>query len=460
MGKNINFVNCAKDKMQGVVQIHVEGQNEDDPRSVLQPEYSSMTRWSGSGFFVKLESNQEGYILTNAHVVRNATTIQIMSMLTSGERFSVEIVGIVKDLEPDVALLKLGKSELKRFNKCASKEITYLELANNYDVMRGTEVKAIGYPLGMAEPNITTGDITNFVSSSRDTVEKYVTDAAINPGNSGGPALVETGEVIGLNTAIYSGAENIGFLTPFSFTQIVLKNLLNQGGACFSDLGGIVQTNSRPLARYLKQTGEVRGVVVARVEKNGFFDLLEIKENDIVLSINGYAFDRHGQILDSDTAHHKNIFDVIKLIPIGEIIEIELLRSGTVIHLSAPAVARVLDGIKSVPLFKDRVSLNIFGMTIQELDIEIINAFREINLDVHYELIHYMDLERTALVVTHIDLNGEADQQEWYVGEVIESVNGVEVTKINQLRKMLKNSKGKQQYFIKCKSGIAGVFKR
>ena len=99
--------------MSGVVQIHVEGNLEEDIQSVLNPAIKIPGLWTGSGFFVKYE-NLEGYIVTNAHVARNAVKIEISSMLTSEERFEAEVVGLVKKLEPDVALLKLTYKELQR----------------------------------------------------------------------------------------------------------------------------------------------------------------------------------------------------------------------------------------------------------------------------------------------------------------------------------------------------------
>jgi serine protease Do len=168
--------------------------------------------WSGSGFFISYEG-LEGHMVTNAHVVRNAVKVEISSMLTSEERFEAEVVGLVKNLEPDVALIKLSDGELQRFRKHAIKDIEYLELREGASPSRGEEIKAIGYPMGMIEPNITGGEITNFVSGSEYSTERFVTNAAINPGNSGGPSISEDGRVVGLNTAVMTNADNIGFIT-------------------------------------------------------------------------------------------------------------------------------------------------------------------------------------------------------------------------------------------------------
>ena len=126
MKKN-DLVNVARQMMSGVVQIRVDGNTEEDIQSVMNPSIRIPGIWSGSGFFVKY-NNLEGYIVTNAHVVRNANKIEVSSMLTSEERFEAELVGLVKKLEPDVALIKLTETELQRFKALAVRDIEYLEL--------------------------------------------------------------------------------------------------------------------------------------------------------------------------------------------------------------------------------------------------------------------------------------------------------------------------------------------
>jgi len=124
-----NLKKVARQMMSGVVQIHVEGDLEDDIQSVMNPAFRRTGTWSGSGFFIK-HKNLEGHIITNAHVVRNAVKVKVSSMLTSEEKFEAEIVGLVKLLEPDVALIKLTDKELQRFKTLAIKNSEYLELGD------------------------------------------------------------------------------------------------------------------------------------------------------------------------------------------------------------------------------------------------------------------------------------------------------------------------------------------
>lgn len=442
--------------MSGVVQILVEGYIEEDIQSVLNPSVKIPGIWSGSGFFVKYQ-DLEGYIVTNAHVVRNAVKIEISSMLTSEERFEAELVGLVKQLEPDVALIKLRKKELQRFKKLAIQPIDYLELREGTNPSRGEMIKAIGYPLGMVEPNITGGEITNFISGSEFSSERFVTNAAINPGNSGGPSITEDGKVIGLNTAVIVDAENIGFITPASFIKIIIDNLILLSEPQFAGIGGKLQKNAENFNPYLNQT-QAKGVIVSKVLDNGFLEAAKIQAKDVILSINKAEFDRHGIVIGKEGLYrHKNIFDVMKLVPIGEEVTINYLRNGKVHQSKARAMPNPEKGIISSPILNEREYLEIFGMVIQPLSFEIIQAIQEVDPYAQIEMLKILDQEKPVLVVTHIHQGTQADQMEWPLGELILKVNEQEVHTLSELKKALKSSKEKS-ILMECQSGTFGYF--
>jgi len=355
------LTDVARKMMSGVVQIHVEGHIEEDIQSVMNPAIKIPGMWSGSGFFIKYEK-LEGYIVTNAHVVRNSVKVEISSMLTSEERFEAEVVGLVKKLEPDVALIKLTDKELTRFKMLAIKDIEYLELREGTSPSRGEEIKAIGYPMGMIEPNITGGEITNFISGSEYTTERFVTNAAINPGNSGGPSISEDGKVVGLNTAVMIDADNIGFITPASFVKIIIENLLQQNEPHFAGIGGKLQKNADNFNPLLKQS-QARGVIVARVLPNGFLEAAHIQPRDVILAINGVEFDRHGIVIGKEGLYrHKNIYDMMKLVPISESVEITYMRDGDINKTKAIAMRNPEKGIVSNPIISERKYIEVFGM--------------------------------------------------------------------------------------------------
>jgi len=450
------LTDVARQMMSGVVQIHVEGHIEEDIQSVMNPAIKIPGMWSGSGFFVKYK-DLEGFMVTNAHVVRNAVKVEISSMLTSEERFEAEVVGLVKQLEPDVALIKLTDKELLRFKMLAIKDIEYLELREGTSPSRGEEIKAIGYPMGMVEPNITGGEITNFISGSEYTTERFVTNAAINPGNSGGPSVNEDGKVVGLNTAVMIDADNIGFITPASFVKIIIENLLQLNEPHFAGIGGKLQKNADNFNPLLKQT-QAKGVIVAKVLVNGFLKAANIQPRDVILSINGVEFDRHGIVIGKEGLYrHKNIYDVMKLVPIGEAVEIIYMRNGEINKAKAIAMRNPEKGIISNPILNERKYLEVFGMIIQQLSFEIIEAMHEIDVNAQIDMLQTIDQDKPMLVVTHIHQGSQADEMEWPPGELIIKANEKEIHTIEQLQKILEKSKG-GAVLLECRNGRIGYF--
>jgi len=454
--KKDNLSDIARDMMSGVVQIHVEGNIEEDVQSVMNPAIKIPGMWSGSGFFIKY-ADLEGYIVTNAHVVRNAVKIEVSSMLTSEERFEAEVVGLVKKLEPDVALLKLTDKELLRFKMLAIKDIEYLELMEGTSPNRGEEIKAIGYPMGMVEPNISGGEITNFISGSEYTTERFVTDAAINPGNSGGPSVNRDGKVVGLNTSVVMGAENIGFITPACFVKIIIENLLRKNEPHFAGIGGLLQKNADSFNSLLKQS-KAKGVIVARVKPGGFLEAARIQKRDVILSINGVEFDRHGIVIGKEGYfRHKNIYDVMKLIPIGERVEVVYLRDGEIYTSTASAMRNPVKSVAPNPIIDERKYLEVFGMIIQELSVDIIDAMRDIDAAAQIDMLQMIELEKPTLVVTHVHQASQADELEWPVGELIVKANEEEVHTLNELQAILDKSRNKA-VLLECRNGRIGYF--
>ena len=455
--RNSRLSDVARQMMNGVVQIQVEGHLEEDIQSVLNPAIKIPGKWSGSGFFVHYK-NLQGYIVTNAHVIRNAVKVEISSMLTSEERFEAEVVGLVKKLEPDVALIKLCDKELERFKKLAIRDIEYLKLRERSSPSRGEEIKAIGYPMGMVEPNISGGEITNFISGSEYSTERFVTDAAINPGNSGGPSISVDGKVVGLNTAIMAGADNIGFITPAGFVKIIIENLIQQNDPHFSGLGGMLQKNADNFNLLLKQS-EPKGVIVANVQPGGFIEAAGIKPHDVILSINKVEFDRHGIVIGKEGHfRHKNIYDVTKLIPIGEEVSIDYLRDGEVKTSTAKAMRNPQKGVVSRPIIAERKYLEIFGMIIQELSFEIIEAMLDVDSNAQIDMLKTIDQQKPMLVVTHIHQGTQADAMEWPIGELIVSANNQPIHSLKDLRKVLNKYKG-GRVLLECRNGRIGYFK-
>jgi serine protease Do len=451
------LVELARKAMLSVVQITAEGFDELNNEQILNPKYLTPANWTGSGFFIHTHQG-EGYILTNAHVVRNATHLSIQSILTSSESFKAEVVGHVETMDPDVALIRLTDESINEFKKYAEQEIPHLELMQKNTVERGTEIKAIGYPLGMEEPNISGGEITNFISGNQDLTERYVTDAAINPGNSGGPSINEKGEVIGINTAIIYGANNVGFITPISFCNILLKNLLAKTEPALADLGGHFQTNSETNAKRLKATSN-NGLIIRKVDKGSMLDHAGVMPQDILIKINDHEIDKHGFIVSKNQHHHQTIYDIIRLIPLHTDVELTYLRLGEEKKASVKASCSPERYLKSLPTVSTIKYIEFAGFTLQSLSYRVLEALGDVS-PMTFENLQCIIAAGIAnqVVITHIEMDSQAYMQGFRIGDVIHCINEKEVNGLSELKKVL-NENINKEITLKTKMGFFGTLK-
>ncbi|MEO0075157.1 MAG: trypsin-like peptidase domain-containing protein [candidate division WOR-3 bacterium] len=252
-------------------------------------QYKEQIQSLGSGVII----NQEGDIITNAHVVEGATKIKIT--LPDTRQFDGELVDI--DRTHDLALIKIK-----------GKNLPYVTLGNSDDLMIGEWCIALGNPFGFlledAQPSVTVGVISalnrtlkSTQSDGREFKNMIQTDAAINPGNSGGPLVNALGEVIGINTFIFSrsgGSEGIGFAIPINsvkrFIQASKENVKKMVSEdkiekIKTKIGLTVADNNFTLMKKYNLNTE-EGVVVIEVEKNSIASVLSINPGDIIVSIN------------------------------------------------------------------------------------------------------------------------------------------------------------------------------
>ena len=225
----------------------------------------------GSGVIV----TEDGYILTNNHVVQHADKVQVR--LHDGREFGAEIVG--RDPKSDVAVLKVDATELP-----------HIEVADSDLIEVGDIVLAIGNPFGIGQ-TVTMGMIS---AKGRGNMgldyENFIqTDAAINPGNSGGALVDAQGRLIGVNTAILSrsgGNQGIGFAIPSNLAGYVMEDLVANGHVARGYLGVLIQDVTPALAREfgLEQN---RGALVGDVEPDGAADQAGIRSGDVISELNG-----------------------------------------------------------------------------------------------------------------------------------------------------------------------------
>jgi len=232
-----------------------------------------ITHGQGSGFIVSMD----GIVLTNAHVVANADNVTVK--LTDKREFTAKVIGI--DKPTDIAVLRIDAQDLPT-----------VPLGDPTDIRVGDWVLAIGSPFGF-ENSVTAGIVSAKSRSLPD--EGYVpfiqTDVAINPGNSGGPLLNLKGEVVGINSQIYSqsgGYQGLSFAIPISVAAHVKDQLLAQGKVTRGRLGIAIQDLNQGLADSFGLS-VARGALVSHVEPGSPAAAAGIEPGDVVLKFNGEA---------------------------------------------------------------------------------------------------------------------------------------------------------------------------
>lgn len=251
--------------------------------------YQQEIKSLGSGFII----SADGYILTNDHVAGNAKTITVT--MTNGKKYSAEIVGT--DLVSDICLLKISEKEKEVF--------PFVKLGDSDSILIGEWVIALGNPFGLFEnidqPIVTVGVVSaKGMNLNVDNNHAYrgliQTDAVINSGNSGGPLVNSEGEVIGINTLIYTAGVSqayigYGFALPINRVKSVIAELQKNGKVERNFWTGMeVRPVDAQIARYfsLKQA---QGVIVSDVKKNSPADKSGVQIADIIIEINGTRID-------------------------------------------------------------------------------------------------------------------------------------------------------------------------
>jgi serine protease DegQ len=245
----------------------------------------------GSGVIIR----DNGLIVTNAHVVAGAEEIQVS--LSDGRITDARIVG--KDPETDLALLKIELNHLP-----------VISFANPTQNHVGNIVLAIGNPFGVGQ-TVTQGIVSalgrNHLGIS--TYENFIqTDASINPGNSGGALIDTDGNLVGINSAIYSrngGSMGIGFAIPVKIVKEVTEQIVRQGSVTRGWIGIEVEDMDSQLADTY-QIKETEGALITRILKGGPADLASLRPGDVLKAINGHTVHDSGDMLNQISALKPN----------------------------------------------------------------------------------------------------------------------------------------------------------
>ena len=359
----------------------------------------------GSGVIV----TEDGYILTNNHVVDNAEEVKVT--LQDGREFTAKVIG--RDAKSDIAVIKID-----------AKDLPVVPMADSDKVQVGDIVLAIGNPFGVGQ-TVTTG-IVSATGRGNLGIEDYEdfiqTDAAINPGNSGGALVDVEGRLIGVNTAIFSqsgGNQGIGFAIPSDLARKVMDSLVKYGQVTRGYLGVMIQDLTPALAKefMLKET---TGALVGDVVPKGPADKAGFKDGDVVLEYNGkkVADSRRLRLAVGETKP-------------GTTVPVKILRDGATRTLQV--TVQQLPGSeqlaqKNSPNGNDNGTLN--GVAVSDLDQQ---ARQELKVPDSVK----------GVVITEVQPDSPAAEAGLKQGDVIQEINRRPVKTAEEAVRLTENTKDK-----------------
>jgi serine protease Do len=353
---------------------------------------------SGSGLIV----DGDGHIVTNNHVIGDATEIEVR--LSDKTRLTAHVVG--KDPDTDLALLKVS----------AGRPLASARFGDSTGVKVGQWVLAVGNPFGL-DQTVTLGVVSGIgrenINLSR--YENFIqTDASINPGNSGGPLFNLRGEVIGINTAIINFAQGIGFAIPSNMAKQVIEQLLAKGRVVRGWLGVGIQPLTAELAKKFGVT-EGGGVLVNEVFEKDPAALAGIQPGDVIVRINGVVVESPNKLSR-----------LIGTLAPGATSQIEVVRDLKHLLLNIPLTERpdspVLASIPRIEKLESKL-----GLEVQESTAGLVEKFRL--------------RQSKGVVITKVEPNSLAQAEGLQEGDLIIEVNRTEVSSLGEFTSTISQSR-------------------
>jgi serine protease Do len=335
----------------------------------------------GSGVII---DSSHKYVLTNHHVIVRASKIRVT--LSNQQEFEARVVGT--DPESDLAILKIETSI----------ELPAIPMGRSDDLMIGETVIAIGNPFGLSH-SVTTGVISALnrsVRTERHLYNNFIQiDAPINPGNSGGPLLNINGELIGINTAIYSGAEGIGFAIPIDRAKMIVDNLIHYGRVHTAWLGITVQDLNENLIAYFRLPVS-NGALITEIVKGSPAETGGLKRGDVIMELGKRKI-----------ASGRDYYDQLSQHTAHETIELVVYRDGKDhrIEITAASFPPEL----ALVLAYDRL-----GFRVEELNRTLARK--------------YGVPEGEALIISEIKKGSQAERIGLHQGDIVRGINDVTVT--------------------------------
>ncbi len=376
------------------------------------PEEDFKVQGLGSGVIVDSEN---GYIVTNNHVVENADELTVA--LGDRREFKGTIVGT--DPQTDIAIVKIE-----------GKDLPFAKLGNSDSIKVGQWAIAIGNPFGLSQ-TVSVGVISAMgranvgVAQYEDMIQ---TDAAINPGNSGGPLVNLSGEVIGINTAIFTrsgGYQGIGFAIPVNMVKIVMKDLIEKGKVTRGWLGVAIQDISPDLAKSF-EVAIAEGVIISDVQENSPAKEAGLERGDIIIKFNDKPI--------RDVNHLRN---TVAQTEAGKKVKITVLREGNEKTLTVKIGEQPSDLFASAPA--GTLPEKELGMTVQNITSEIAK-----NLGLENE---------TGIIVSAVQPGGPAAMVGIREGDIIREVNRKKITTVEEFNSDVQKGDKKKGILLLVKRG-------
>ncbi len=351
----------------------------------------------GSGFII----DREGYILTNNHVVEKASSIKVK--LSDDKEYDAKVIG--RDAKTDIALIKIDAKH--NLPVAAFGDSTKLEV--------GDWVVAIGNPFGL-EQTVTAGIVSakGRVIGAGPYDDFIQTDASINPGNSGGPLFNLKGEVVGINTAIVSGGQGIGFAIPINVAKEMLAQLKSKGRVARGWLGVVIQKITPEIAKSFGLK-ESEGALVSDVMEQSPAEKAGIKRGDIIISFN------EKKIKDMDMLPR-----LVGATEIGKQVKVGIIRDGKNFEVNI-----MIDELKEERLASKKPEVEKdFGLVVQDITPEIA---KHMNLK-----------DKKGVIVTDVQPGSPAQNVDIRSGDIIKEINRKPVRNITDFKDATKRGNVKE----------------
>ena len=365
----------------------------------------------GSGFVI----SQDGYILTNNHVVEDADQIKVK--LSNGKEYEGKVVG--RDPKTDLAIVKVERSS----------DLHPLTLGNSEDLKVGSWVVAIGSPFGL-EQTVTAGIVSakGRVIGSGPYDNFIQTDASINPGNSGGPLVNMRGEVVGINTAIIPNGQGIGFAIPINTAKEIVPQLEEKGHVTRGWMGVSIQEVTPALAKSF-DLKEKQGALVAQVVSGGPAEKAGIEQGDVILGFDG-----------KEIAESKDLPRIVASTPVGKTVTVKLLRNGKVVDRQV----KVGEMEEKADISKLPSSHKTLGIVVQNLTPEIA---KELGVK-----------KDAGIVVTQVEPGSPAADAGIQTGDVIQQVNRKPVKNVEDFVQKVEKATDKDNVLLLIQRGQNSLF--